>query len=141
MPGFNLRSTDLQAFLGLRQIDKAEWAAKRRNENHVHYAKNLEGVVRYHKWGNNFPVSISFGALADSKAHRQEIINRLVENKVETRLFSAGNLGIHPFWTEKYGRFEDELSNKIHSCGFFVPNYPELTNEDIDYICNIVKGE
>ena len=141
VPGFNLRSTDLQAFLGLRQIDKAEWAAKRRNENHVHYAKNLEGVVRYQKWGNNFPVSISFGALADSKAHRQEIINRLVENKVETRLFSAGNLGIHPFWTEKYGRFEDELSNKIHSCGFFVPNYPELTNEDIDYICNIVKGE
>jgi CDP-6-deoxy-D-xylo-4-hexulose-3-dehydrase len=141
VPGFNLRSTDLQAFLGLRQIDKAEWAAKRRNENHVHYAQNLEGAVRYQKWGNNFPVSISFGALADSNTHRQEIINRLVENKIETRLFSAGNLGIHPFWAEKYGRFEDELSNKIHSCGFFVPNYPELTNEDIDYICNIVKGE
>jgi len=141
VPGFNLRSTDLQAFLGLRQIDKAEWAAKRRNENHAHYAKNLEGAVRYQKWGSDFPVSISFGALADSKAHRQEIINRLVENKIETRLFSAGNLGIHPFWAEKYGRFEDELSNKIHSCGFFVPNYPELTNEDIDYICSIVKGE
>jgi CDP-4-dehydro-6-deoxyglucose reductase, E1 len=139
-PGFNLRATDLQAFLGLRQIDKAEWVSQRRNENHIRYAKRLEGVVQYQKWGNNFPVSISFGALANSVAHRQEIVNRLVENKIETRLFSAGNLGVHPFWTDRYGSFEDDVSNKIHSCGFFVPNYPELTKEDIDFICKAIRG-
>ena len=33
-PGFNLRSTDLQAYLGLRQIDKAEEVFKARNKNH-----------------------------------------------------------------------------------------------------------
>ena len=139
--GFNLRSTDLQAFLGLRQMRKAEWVAQRRYENHKRYAKNLKGYVKFQNWRDHKPVSISFGAIADSTEHRQEIVERLIRDKVETRIFSAGNLGLHPFWTQRYGKFDDEMSNKIHSCGFFVPNYPELTNEDIDFICQVIKGE
>mgnify|MGYP003624185915 CR=1 FL=1 len=141
VPGFNFRSTDLQAFLGLKQMEKAKWVAQRRYENHLRYARNLEGYVQYQNWRGHKPVSISFGALANSTEHRQEIINRLVEKKVETRIFSAGNLGRHPFWVERYGRFDDEMSNKIHEQGFFVPNYPELTNDDIDFICKVIKGE
>jgi CDP-6-deoxy-D-xylo-4-hexulose-3-dehydrase len=140
VPGFNLRSTDLQAFLGIRQIKKAEWAAQRRNENHRLYAEKLEGFVQFQKWGENYPVSISFGALANSTRHRKEIVTRLVENGVETRIFSAGNLGRHPFWTDLYEEFVDDVSDRIHSRGFFIPNYPEMTPEDIEFICNVVKG-
>ena len=140
VPGFNLRSTDLQAFLGIRQVKKANWAATQRNKNHTHYAENLRGHFRFQNWGENFPVSISFGALAESTAHRKEVVTRLVENGVETRIFSAGNLGRHPFWASEYGTFSDTVSDQIHSCGFFVPNYPELTEEDISFICNVVKG-
>tara|TARA_R110000824_G_scaffold119818_1_gene274203 strand:+ start:16829 stop:18019 length:1191 start_codon:yes stop_codon:yes gene_type:complete len=139
--GFNLRSTDLQAFLGMRQMKKAEWVAQRRYENHIRYAKNLEGCVEFQDWRDHKPVSISFGAIAKSKEHRTRIINRLVENKIETRIFSAGNLGRHPFWTERYDAFSEEVSDRIHSCGFFVPNYPELTNEDIDFISSVVRGD
>lgn len=139
--GFNLRSTDLQAFIGIRQMKKAKWVAQRRYENHVRYAQNLEGYVQFQDWRDHKPVSISFGALATSKEHRTEIVNRLVDSKIETRIFSAGNLGLHPFWVRRYGKFDDEMSNIIHSRGFFVPNYPELTNEDIDYICSVIKGE
>jgi CDP-6-deoxy-D-xylo-4-hexulose-3-dehydrase len=140
IPGYNLRSTDLQAFLGIRQIKKAQWASSQRNRNHLLYAENLRGYVEFQDWGQDFPVSISFGALANSTEHRREIVNRLVEAGIETRIYSAGNLGRHPFWTDLYEEFVDEQSDKIHSCGFFVPNYPELTEEDIDFICNVVKG-
>jgi CDP-6-deoxy-D-xylo-4-hexulose-3-dehydrase len=140
VPGFNLRSTDLQAFLGLRQIDRAEEIKLLRNRNHKRYADNLSGVVEYQDWGTNNPVSISFGALAGSTEHRKEIVSRLVENGVETRIFSAGNLGLHPFWVDRYGRFDDDMSNKIHSSGFFVPNYPELQTHEIDFICDVVRG-
>ena len=139
--GFNLRSTDLQAFLGLRQIKKATLVSQRRNENHLLYAKLLDGHVRFQDWGNHNPVSISFGALANSKEHRTEIVNRLVANGVETRIYSAGNLGLHPFWVKRYGEFVDEVSNLIHSNGFFVPNYPEMSEEDIKFICKVIKGE
>ena len=113
---------------------------QRRYENHLEYAKNLEGHVEFQKWFENKPVSISFGALAEDTQQRQEIVQRLVDNGVETRIFSAGNLGLHPFWYERYGKFQDKVSDKIHSNGFFVPNYPELTAEEIQHICSIVKG-
>jgi len=140
IPGFNLRSTDLQAFLGIKQVEKAAWTAQHRNKNHLLYGKFLEEDIGFQKWGDNYPVSISFGALAKTNQHRREIVTRLVQNGVETRLFSAGNLGRHPFWADRYGLFEDEMSDRIHSCGFFLPNYPELTVEEIKYICSIVKG-
>ena len=68
-------------------------------------------------------------------------MNRLVENGIETRIYSAGNLGRHPFWVKRYGVFEDEMSDRIHSHGFFVPNYPELQEKDIQFICNVIRGE
>jgi len=139
VPGYNLRSTDLQAFLGIRQIKKAEWASKNRNRNHLLYAKKLQGYVEFQDWGVEYPVSISFGALANSTQHRKEIVSRLVENGIETRIFSAGNLGRHPFWIDLYNEFADFQSDAIHSRGFFVPNYPELTEEEIEFICNVIK--
>jgi CDP-6-deoxy-D-xylo-4-hexulose-3-dehydrase len=77
--GFNLRSTDLQAFIGLRQMKKAKWVSERRNKNHLRYAENLRGFVDFQDWGDDKPVSISFGALASSKEHRTRIVKRLVE--------------------------------------------------------------
>ena len=139
--GFNLRSTDLQAFLGLRQIKKAAWVTERRNKNHLLYGKLLDGYVEYQDWGKHNPVSISFGALARDSRHRKEIVKRLVDNGVETRIYSAGNLGRHPFWVNRYGVYEEEMSDKIHSCGFFVPNYPEMSEEDIHFICKVIKDE
>jgi len=139
--GFNLRSTDLQAFLGIRQIKKAKWVAERRNKNHLLYAKLLTGYVQFQDWGDHNPVSISFGALAKDNNHRREIVERLVENGIETRIYSAGNLGRHPFWTKRYGVYVEEMSDKIHSNGFFVPNYPEMSEEDVEFICSVIKGE
>lgn len=141
VPGFNLRATDLQAFIGLRQIEKAPWVSRRRNENHLRYANNLRGHLKFQEWGENNPVSISFGALASTTEHRREIVRRLIAAGVETRIFSAGNLGRHPFWIERYGEFNAPISDRIHSCGFFLPNYPEMSDQDIDFICNVVKGE
>ena len=86
-------------------------------------------------------MSISFGALANSKEQRTKIVNRLVDNGIETRIYSAGNLGRHPFWVKEYGLFEDEMSDKIHNTGFFLPNYPELTLDEVDFICSVVKGQ
>jgi len=141
VPGFNLRGTDLQAFIGIRQIDKAEWVSTRRNENHLRYATNLKGFVWFQDYGDNMPVSISFGALARSTAHRKQIVDRLVAAGIESRIFSAGNLGRHPFWTNLYGTFKHAMSDKIHECGFFVPNDPTMTLEDVDYISKVIKGE
>lgn len=139
VPGFNMRNTDLGAFLGLRMIKKADKVAKIRNRNHLVYAKNIKHVT-FQKWSSKaFPSSISFGALAKNEAHRKKIVQELNRNNIETRLFSAGNLGLHPFWFERYGKFHHPVSDAVHSCGFFLPNNESLTSQDIKAICDIVN--
>ena len=51
--GFNLRSTDLQAFLGLRQIKKAGWVANKRHENHCCFDPRLQKHSKTHGFSNN----------------------------------------------------------------------------------------
>ena len=139
VPGFNVRATDLQAFIGRRQVEKAWWVSQRRNENHVRYAENFKGLLDFQEWDNNFPVSISFGALASSKEQRTRIVKLMVASGIETRIFSAGNLGKHPFWKNIYDEFSHPVSDRIHECGFFLPNNPEMSIDEVDHICEVVK--
>lgn len=139
VPGFNLRSTDLNAFLGLEQMKKADKYMAIRKRNHLIYTKNLK-TVDFQKWDlAAIPCSISFGALAKSPQHRKKIVEALDKNNIETRLFSAGNLGLHPFWFERCGKFHDKIADKVHHCGFFLPNNESLTEKDILYICEVVN--
>jgi CDP-6-deoxy-D-xylo-4-hexulose-3-dehydrase len=138
-PGFNLRSTDLNAFLGIRQIDKMEWLIKRRSENHELYKKIFGDNLYYQKADENSVVSsIHFGALAKSTIERKAIVKALEDNGIETRIFSAGNLGLHPFWYERYGKASFPMADRIHHTGFFLPNHPSLKPKDIEFIANVV---
>lgn len=140
VPGLNLRSTDLGAFLGIGQMKKADKVVSIRNRNHLVYAKNLQHVD-FQTWSPRArPCSISFGALAASSEHRKAIVDALDKNGIETRLFSAGNLGLHPFWSAQYGEFHHPISDRVHSCGFFLPNNESLTGKDILFICSIVNN-
>lgn len=139
-PGFNLRGTDLNAFLGLRMIKKAQGISEIRHRNHLLYSQNLK-TVTFQKWNHlAWPCSISFGALAEDEDHRRRLCLVLDENQIETRLFSAGNLGRHPFWFERYGQFHHPVSDAVHDRGFFLPNHESLTEEDVTFICEVVNG-
>ncbi|MEK7089971.1 MAG: DegT/DnrJ/EryC1/StrS family aminotransferase, partial [Patescibacteria group bacterium] len=140
VPGFNLRSTDVNAFLGLRMMKKADRVMKIRHQNHLLYAKNLK-TVDFQQWPNEArPVSISFGALAKNPEHRKNIVRALVKSGIETRLFSAGNLGLHPFWYERYGKFHHPVSDRVHSTGFFLPNNESMSEKDVLFICGVVNS-
>jgi CDP-6-deoxy-D-xylo-4-hexulose-3-dehydrase len=62
----------------------------------------------------------------------------LEENGIETRIFSAGNLGLHPFWFNRYGKFSAPMADRIHYNGLFLPNHPSLTEDDIRFIADVV---
>ena len=122
-PGFNLRSTDLQAYLGLRQIDKAEGVFKARNKNHMYYVNNMSDKFSFQKIKDCWPVSLHIGIMASSQKHRKNIIDALNKNGIENRVWSRGNLGRHHFWSSKYGKFEGKVSNEIYEKCFILPTY------------------
>ena len=138
-PGFNLRSTDLNAFLGLRQLDKIDWIISRRCENHVLYKEYLEDNFYIQQCGPDSQVcSISFGMITKDTEQRRSIVKALADNGIETRIFSAGNLGLHPFWFNRYGKKSFPVADKIHYCGLFLPNNPSLSSENIEFISQVV---
>lgn len=138
-PGFNVRSTDLNAFIGIGQIDKLEWLIRRRQENHARYKELLGERFYTQKYDDQTTIcSISFGCLAKDGAERKKIVSALEDNGIETRIFSAGNLGQHPFWANRYGVFSSPMADRIHHTGFFLPNNPLLSLEDISFISKVV---
>lgn len=139
VPGLNLRNTEIGAFLGLRMMRKADTVTRIRRRNHLIYAANLKNVT-FQRWNSKtVPCSISFGALSRDEAHRKAIVKELNRNGIETRLFTAGNLGLHPFWFENYGKFHHPVSDAVYSRGFFLPNHESLTPQDVKSICKVVN--
>jgi len=139
-PGFNLRSTDLNAFIGLGQLEKIDRVAARRHENHLVYQKYLAEHFYIQKWEDPKAVisSISFGVVAKNSDQRRTVVRSLVQNGIETRIFSAGNLGLHPFWFNRYGKASFPLADRIHHSGFFLPNHPTFRPDDIAWISQVV---
>tara|TARA_B100000029_G_scaffold510410_1_gene601817 strand:+ start:6609 stop:7775 length:1167 start_codon:yes stop_codon:yes gene_type:complete len=138
--GFNIRSTDLQAFLGLNQLEKADIIMKARNRNHLRYQNSISDEFIFQDHGNTWPVSLHIGILARNNTIRSKVLNECKKNGIETRVWSHGNLGRHPFWIEKYGVFKGSWANQIYERGFILPTFPELNENDIDKISSICNN-
>ncbi|MDH4078515.1 MAG: DegT/DnrJ/EryC1/StrS family aminotransferase [Nitrospira sp.] len=138
-PGFNLRSTDINAFLGIGQLEKLDWMTEQRRRNHARYLECLGShfYVQRPPAGSQV-ASISVGLIAESQEQRRRIVNNLSEHGIETRIFSAGNLGLHPFWASRYGSTSFPVADRIHHCGFFLPNHAGLNDDDITTIARVV---
>lgn len=151
-PGYNLRSTNVNSFVGLRQLEKLKSFSDIRDRNHRRYYENLSHKYQCQDISNNKIVSsISFALVTKSNQERKEIVEKLNKNGIENRLYSCGSLARHPFWFNRFSKngkdeFGNELINdpvgdKIHDCALFVPNHQKITLEDVDYISNIILND
>ena len=134
-PGYNFRSTDLNAFLGINQLKKVDKISKVRNDNFYYYKKNLIDFW-CQKSLSNFVSSFAFGTLVEN---RMDVFKYLKKFDIETRPLICGNIGRHPFWIKKYGKQVLKNADIVHDYGLYLPNNFNLKKKDIDYICNKFK--
>ena len=139
-PGFNLRSTNLNARIGLSQMKKVDYVVKRRIENHNIYQSRFRDARGFHcqRIDRAVTCSIAFVALAQSQAHRERIAQVLSENQIETRPLGGGNMSRQPFWSNCYESTAFPVADRIHETAFQLPNHPQLSKEDIHFICDTV---
>jgi CDP-6-deoxy-D-xylo-4-hexulose-3-dehydrase len=120
-------------------LEKLEEMTRRRQDNHDLYERYLgDRFYIQRREAGSRAASISFGLLAEDEDHRRDIVKALDRHGVETRIFSAGNLGLHPFWYTRYGRVSFPMADRIHHCGLFLPNHPRLSPEDVAAISQVV---
>ena len=135
--GFNLRSTDLQAFIGLGQIDKLDEICKKRNENFLIYQKELQHLKPFIPiLSSSFISNFAYPVI---HKNRDMIVKRLQDADIEVRPMICGSMGTQPFYVKKYGRKELPNVSQIDKYGFYVPNHPGLNKQDILKITKIIK--
>lgn len=136
-PGLNVRSTDLQAFIGLRMLDRLDEYSKKRNVNFHLYLNNIKAnsidlMEREEEFVSNFAFPIV-------SMWRNKIVADLTEAGIETRPLIAGSIGEQPFWIKKHGRPYCPNASIVHEYGFYLPNHQDLGSEEIEEVCNIVN--
>lgn len=138
--GMNLRSTDLQAFLGIRAIDKLDNYSSVRNKNfHIYKEKIKNNMLEIEQRSSDFVSNFAYPVVSKNK---NKIIEALQKNQIECRPLIAGNMANKPFWKERYSEPLDlENADLIDQYGFYVPNHQDLTESEINFICNIINKE
>lgn len=135
-PGFNLRATDLQAYIGITQIDKLNSFSKIRNNNFQTYNKLLtRNLLKIRNDQQNFISNFAYPYLSNN---RNKIVKALIENNIEVRPLIAGSLGRKPFWYKTYGITVLPNADLINEKGFYIPNHQDLTEQDISRVCEII---
>jgi len=137
VPGMNLRSTDLQAFIGLKVIDRLDEYSEKRRKNFFKY-KGLMVTNRL-KLEERDGDYISSFAIPMLHPEREDLVKVLQESGVEVRPLIAGNMANKPMW--------DKTQNDLPNCelidkqGFYVPNHQDLSESDINIITRILNFE
>ncbi len=135
--GFNVRGTDLQAFIGLRQIDKLGANCQRRNEIFAAYHNGISNDF----WKPS-PMSGSFtSSLAYPIIHpkRDDIVRSLQASNIETRPLLCRPMGSQPFYVKRYGRLELPNAALVDERGLFLPVHASMTDSDIGFVCGVVN--
>ncbi|NIZ15472.1 DegT/DnrJ/EryC1/StrS aminotransferase family protein, partial [Phaeobacter sp. HF9A] len=125
--GFNLRSTDLQAFIGLRQIEKLDKICDVRRRNFNAYAEQLPDFY-CQKSSTGLLSSFAYGTLVEN---RIEVSKILKSENIECRPLICGNIARHPFWIRSYGEQILPEADIIHDYGIYLPNHHNLSAEDV----------
>jgi len=133
-PGFNFRSTDLQAFIGLMQLQKLQDIVKIREDNFYHYEKKL---TNFWTQSSQMQVLSSF-AFGIAVNNRKEFAAKIYAEGIESRPLVCGNIGRHPFWTNKSPAPNFPFADFIHDYGMYLPNHANLTTQEIDFISELV---
>ena len=140
--GYNLKATDMQAAVGLAQLQKLEGFVQQRRFNFMHLYQGLEEFQDYFilpeatpnsdpSWFG-FPIAIRDDAPLD----RRQLIQFLEGRKIATRLLFGGNLVRQPAYQNSPYRVVASLENSdfVMNNVFWVGVYPGLSKPMLDYV-------
>ena len=140
--GYNLKITDMQAAIGVAQLDKLNWLTQRRKYNFDKLYKGLERfsetLILPEATPHSNPSWFCFiiTVRQDAGFSRNELTSFLERNGIETRNIFCGNLTRQPAFLDIKKRLVCELKNTdlIMNNTFFIGLYPGIDDNQIDYV-------
>jgi perosamine synthetase len=144
--GYNFRITDIHAAVGLAQIGKLDWIRERKLEIYNTY-KNFLGIqprFTFFKPQDSSSFLPFRVCLIDREMRANEVITTLKDAGVEPRTFfyplHRQPCFVHLAAAANYQDKDFEISNLMYDSGVCLPTFLQITNEEIEYVCNIIKS-
>jgi CDP-4-dehydro-6-deoxyglucose reductase, E1 len=147
--GYNLKPTEMQAAMGLAQLDKLDEIHARRKHNF----KRLYDIFSQYPDYFYLPTihdkaDVSwFGYLVTLKDNlhftKAQFVDAMEAAKIQTRSYFTGNALFHPAYEDLAKEYVDPrnqfpIATKTTLDTFFLGVYPGITDEQMDYIANKV---
>ncbi len=146
--GYNLKMTDMQASIGLAQMDKLPLLIAKRKVNFAYLYEGLKDLDYYFilPEATEYSEPCWFGfplAMRNvSSERRDSIVKYLEEHKIQTRLLFGGNLLKQPAYLNKKHRKVGTLPNTDYVMNnvFWIGVYAGLTKPMLDYMIKTIRN-
>lgn len=148
--GFNLKVSDMQAAIGCAQLEKFPKFVEKRRENRDKLYNGLKDLKEFYfinAQPNSDPSWFGFMLVLKDKLNftRNEIVEFLESNKIQTRNLFAGNITKHPVFdsmildTDYKIVGNLDITNKIMNDGFWIGLYPGMSDDVINYMIKKIR--
>lgn len=140
--GYNLRPTEINGFLGNRQIEYWDEIVGKRQQNFIFLHQSIVAnknliPLRFGHMGiiSSFAIPIIIRDLSLVASYK----NKFAGAEVEIRPMIAGNMARQPFYRKYVGNPGNQPNAEyIHQHSFYFGNNPELTDEEIQYLSSLI---
>jgi dTDP-4-amino-4,6-dideoxygalactose transaminase len=148
--GYNFKTLEFQAALGITQLEKVDWITQRRSENVKYLNDNLESLfgekhLTIPKYDKNvsylaYPIIITPWAVKNGIT-RKKLRATLEKKGIETRPLFGSIPTQQPAYSYMKKKYEDKLPNAdyIGENGFYIGCHQYLQQTELDYIINTFK--
>jgi len=148
--GYNLKVTDMQAAIGVAQLEKLPDFVKKRQQNWHYLYDGLKEIEEFIFMQPQKHSDVSwFGFMItlkdDVKFSRNDIVQYLESNGIQTRNLFAGNILRHPLFQDLKEGVDYKVihglvnTDKIMHDSFWLGVYPGMGKESVDYMIKIIK--
>lgn len=146
LPGFNMRSTELNAVIGINQLKRLDQNNASRCMNFKLFLENLDPHKYYTDFKTEGSVNYAFVLMLrkQNKEKFESLAALLKSENVEFRRGTAGggNLTRQKFVQNVYPEIKPENypnAEQIHESALYIGNYPGLEQKKIIELCNILN--
>ena len=142
--GYNLRSTEINGFLGNFQLQFLDEILAKRQKNFLQLSSIYQNPLFYKiKWDHlDFISNFAMPVVCKKAADKDKLV-KLCNGKVEIRPIVGGDMTKQPFY-EKYmstkGTKPMVNAGLIHQNGFYFGNNPELTQKELKMLIELFRN-
>lgn len=144
--GYNLKATDMQAAIGVAQLDKINDFVDKRRHNfdqlYLALKQTSDKLILPETCENAMPSWFGFPILCRENVDRRRLVCTLEENGIQTRMLFAGNIIRQPCMQGFEYRVINKLiqTDRVMNDLFWVGVYPGLDDNAIAFVSEVIQS-